>query len=244
MQGCQVCYVCATPHLGIPVPPERFTTAEFVPEAEIFGRRLKEVRESLGVTQRELAEHARLPESSVAAYEARHRNPSLPALVRLAVACGVDPASAVFHARLRADNLAMRRAKADGRAAAAAAVVPALVVLGGVGVVPPVGVTLAGLSAGRLANAVSNARYKAYSRPTDRNEYKLFEAAVSAEPVRAALEAGIYTLADRPNRKQLELDLLDAARELSDEELHGLVAALNVQVEDELETEQGWGAER
>ena len=209
--------------------PLRFTEAEFVPDAGIFGSRMKDVRNSLGVTQRELAQHARLPESSVAAYEAGHRNPSLPALVRLAVACGVEPSSAVFHARLRADSIAMRRAHSDALLASAA-VTPALAALGAA--VPAAGLALVGLSAGRLARTVRRARYESYTRPTEQNEYKLFEAAVSAEPVQSAIEAGIYPLEARPSRKELEKGLADAAKKLSEEELYGLVAALNARPEE------------
>src|SRR4051794_30610610 len=54
-----------------------------------FGQRLREVRRSVGLTQRELAEKAHLSEGYVARLEAGDTSPGLDLLFRLAVALSV-----------------------------------------------------------------------------------------------------------------------------------------------------------
>jgi transcriptional regulator with XRE-family HTH domain len=55
-----------------------------------FGERLKELRESAGLTQEALSQTAGVPVGSVRNYEQGHRIPSFGAIVRLAEALGTD----------------------------------------------------------------------------------------------------------------------------------------------------------
>jgi transcriptional regulator with XRE-family HTH domain len=65
------------------------------PEAEEFGRRVRAHRTALGVSQMALAEAAGLHFTFVSSVERGRRNVTLPSIVRLAGALGVDPGELV-----------------------------------------------------------------------------------------------------------------------------------------------------
>ena len=58
------------------------------PEGEVFGQRLRELRQKRGVTQHELAEAAGLTDAYVSNMENGFAVPSLTTVLRLAVALG------------------------------------------------------------------------------------------------------------------------------------------------------------
>lgn len=61
------------------------------PEAEEFGRRIRERRQDLGVSQMALAEAAGLHFTYLSSVERGRRNVTLVSLLRLAGALGTDP---------------------------------------------------------------------------------------------------------------------------------------------------------
>jgi transcriptional regulator with XRE-family HTH domain len=68
------------------------------PEGEVFGQRLREVRQKLGVTQRDLALASGLTEAYISNMENGFAVPSLTTILRLAHAlrCKVTALTAVF----------------------------------------------------------------------------------------------------------------------------------------------------
>lgn len=60
--------------------------------AREFGRRLAEARRDAGLTQEQLAERAGLHPVTISTLETASRAASVPTLVRVAAALGVDPA--------------------------------------------------------------------------------------------------------------------------------------------------------
>jgi transcriptional regulator with XRE-family HTH domain len=68
------------------------------PEGEVFGQRLREVRQKLGVTQRDLAVASGLTEAYISNMENGFAVPSLTTVLRLARAlpCKVTALTAVF----------------------------------------------------------------------------------------------------------------------------------------------------
>jgi transcriptional regulator with XRE-family HTH domain len=57
----------------------------------LFGARVRELRLSLGLTQKELAERSGLHHTYISSVEMGERNVSLVNITRLAAALGVDP---------------------------------------------------------------------------------------------------------------------------------------------------------
>lgn len=60
--------------------------------AEIFGKRVREVRHELGWTQEQLAFEAGIKRAYLSEIESSKRNPTLDVVEKLAVALGVPPA--------------------------------------------------------------------------------------------------------------------------------------------------------
>ena len=65
------------------------------PEAEEFGRRVRYHRERLGVSQMVLADAAGLHFTYVSSVERGRRNVTLPSVLRLAGALGIDPGTLI-----------------------------------------------------------------------------------------------------------------------------------------------------
>jgi transcriptional regulator with XRE-family HTH domain len=71
---------------------------------ELFGRRVREIREERGLTQRGIAELADIPQTHLSSIERGFKLPNLLTVVRLALAldCRVSDLTSVFdHADLR-----------------------------------------------------------------------------------------------------------------------------------------------
>jgi transcriptional regulator with XRE-family HTH domain len=70
------------------------------PEGEVFGRRLRELREKYGVTQRDLAVASGLTEAYISNMENGFAVPSLTTVLRIAVAldCKVTAMVSIFDA--------------------------------------------------------------------------------------------------------------------------------------------------
>lgn len=220
----------------------RFEPHELVQDSEIFGPALLRVRKALDVSRKGLGEHALVASSTLATYETEARDPSVEAIVGIAVACGVEPWSAAQHGHLLLSNRAMRSdtagkprlflpptssrktASLASRHATGAAGVGAGVAAGttiAIGL-PAVAIALAGAA---VASAVRQKRGEV--GPFEVSDMKLMARAQSATPLPGAVERGVYPLVAPKDRATLEQDLIEASRKLSDDELMALVAALH-----------------
>lgn len=205
----------------------RFKPEELVPVRAVFGPALQRVRGELGVSQKELGEHALVASSTVATYETGHRDPSPEAIVGIAVACGVEPWSAVLHGRLLLSKLHVRRLTSGfgGAAAGSLAGVGLGSILATGGLVVPLGAAVGGsLAAAQAARAARRRRKD--PELTDVAAQKLLAKAEAARPLPAAERMGTYAIIPAPPRHELKSSLLAAADALDDDELLALVIAL------------------
>ena len=207
----------------------RFQPEELVQDKEIFGAALLRVRNALDVSRQGLGDHALVATSTISTYETKARDPSVEAIVGIAVACGVEPWSAAQHGRLLLDRRGMRSSPLGS---------PELFWVAGSGLGRPrpsspksnlvllglsgVGVALAGAA---IANAIR--RSDEQVGDLDVAEKKLLSRARSATPLPAAIESGIYPLVQPRDRRALEQDLVEASKNLTDDDLVALVAALH-----------------
>jgi len=212
----------------------RFEPEELVPDRAVFGPALQRVRGELGVSQKDLGEHAVIASSTIATYETGHRDPSPEAIVGIAVACGVEPWSAALHGRLLLSKLQVRRTRPSlrGSGVASAGGLASAGLLGIVatgGLVVPLGAAVGGgLAAAQVARAAR--RRSKDPELTDVAAQKLLSKAEAARPLPAAERLGTYALIDAPPRPELKRALLDAADTLDDDQLLALVVALQGQI--------------
>lgn len=209
----------------------RFAPCELVQDSEVFGPALARVREALDVSRQGLGEHALVASSTLATYETKARDPSVEAIVGIAVACGVEPWSAAQHGRLLLSNRGMRTdafgspmlflppisAKKGGSVGRQA-------LAHGLAGVAVVSVAMAGAAVGSAVR-----RNRGEASRFEVPEEKLIARAQSATPLPAALELGTYPLVRPRTRTALEQDLLEASRSLSEDDLMALVAALHAE---------------
>ena len=209
----------------------RFRPEELVQDKSIFGEALTRVRRALDVSRQGLGDHALVATSTIATYETQAREPSVEAIVGIAVACGVEPWSAAQHGRLLLDRRGMRATATGGaelfwvpgaslRKPRSGHQKSELVLLGLSGVA----VALAGAA---IANAIR--RQDDQVGDLDVAERKLLSRARSATPLPAAIENGLYPLVEPRERKSLEHDLVEASKGLTEDALLALVAALRQQ---------------
>lgn len=206
----------------------RFQPHELVQDSKVFGEALLRVRTELDVPRKGLGEHALIAPSTIATYETGAREPSVEAIVGIAVTCGVEPWSAAQHGHLLLSNRVMRLdpsglpllfipASRSG-SARSKTVEPASVAAA---VVASVSVALAGAA---VASAVRRKRGEA--SVFEVSHKKLIVRAQAATPLPGAVELGCYPLVEPKDPEELRAALLERSRELSQDELTALVAAL------------------
>lgn len=62
----------------------------------MYGKRIKQLREEIGMTRKELAEYIGITESAIYRYEVDQRTPKHNTLIKMAEALGVSPAMIMF----------------------------------------------------------------------------------------------------------------------------------------------------
>ncbi|TVS19723.1 MAG: XRE family transcriptional regulator [Gammaproteobacteria bacterium] len=215
----------------------RFEPHELVQDSEVFGPALLRVREALDVSRNGLGDHALIASSTIATYETKARDPSVEAIVGIAVACGVEPWSAAQHGHLLLSNRAMRSGNTGVpqlfmlpiSARRTRPPVAQAIGLGGVtrvggAVVPGLAVAMAG---GAISNAIRQRRGEASLFEV--SDKKLMARVQSATPLPGAVARGLYPLVEPRDRASLERDLIEASRKLSEDDLMALVAALHTE---------------